>query len=90
MVQTLPVPVTLTQSNLEITAKPVFESYKFWQSQQTEGEPFDKLSTELRIIASNFEFGTSRHRQLRNKIMLGINDSTSRQRMLEEDNFTSS
>ena len=68
--------------------KPAFESYKFWQRQQAEGEPFDKWLTELRIIASNCEFGTSMDRQLRDKILFGTNDDTARQRMLEEDNLT--
>ena len=68
--------------------KPAFESYKFWQRQQAEGEPFDKWLTELRIIASNSEFGTSTDRQLRDKILFGTNDDTARQRMLEEDNLT--
>ena len=68
--------------------KPAFESYKFWQRQQAEGEPFDKWLTELRIIASNCEFGTSTDRQLRDKILFGTNDDTARQRMLEEDNLT--
>ena len=47
-----------------------------------------KWLTELRIIASNCEFGTSTDRQLRDKILFGINDDTARQRMLEEDNLT--
>ena len=68
--------------------KPAFESYKFWQRQQAEGEPFDKWLTELRIIASNCEFGTSTDRQLRDKILFGTNDDTARQRMLEVDNLT--
>ena len=67
--------------------KPAFESYKFWQRQQAEGEPFDKWLTELRTIASNCEFGTSTDRQLRDKILFGTNDDTTRQRMLE-DNLT--
>ena len=62
---------------------PVFESYKFWQCQQAEGEPFDKWLTELRVIAS-----TSTERQLRGKILFGTNDDTARQRMLEENNLT--
>ena len=52
-----------------------------------EGEPFDKWLTELRIIASNCEFGTSTYRQLRDKILFGTNDGTASQRMLE-DNLT--
>ena len=76
-------PVTWSSPNLEIT-----ESYKFWQRQQAEGEPFDKWLIELRIIASNCEFGTSTDRQLRDKILFGINDDTARQRMLEENNLT--
>ena len=59
--------------------KPAFESYKFWQRQQAEGEPFDKGLTELRIIASNCEFGTSTDRQLRAKILFSTNDDTARQ-----------
>ena len=68
--------------------KPAFENYKVWQRQQTEGEPFDKWLTELRIIVSNCEFGTSTDTQLRHKILFGTNDDTARQRMLEEDNLT--
>ena len=68
--------------------KPAFESYKFWQRQQAEGEPFDKWLTELRIIASNCEFGTSTDRLIRDKILFGTNDDAARQRMIEEDNPT--
>ena len=60
----------------------------FWQRQQAEGEPFDKWLTELRIIASICEFGTSTDRQLRDKILFGTHDDTAKQRMFEEENLT--
>ena len=76
IVKTLP--VTLSSPNLENyynpRRKPAFESYKFWQRQQAEGEPFDKWLTELRIISSNCEFGTSTDRLIRDKILFGTND----------------
>ena len=68
--------------------KSAFESYRFRPRQQAEGAPFDKWLTELRIIASNCEFGTFTDRRLRDKILFGTNDDTARQRMLEEDNLT--
>ena len=61
--------------------KPAFESYNFWRRQQVEGESFDKWLIELRIIPSNYEFGTSMDRQLRDKIWFGTNNYTARQRM---------
>ena len=68
--------------------RPAFESYKFWQRQQSEDEPFDKWLMELRIIGRNCEFGTTFDRQLRDKILFGVRDDVARQRMLEEEELT--
>ena len=51
--------------------RPAFESFKFWQRQQAEGEPFDKWLMELRVIGRNCEFGDTFNRQLRDKILFG-------------------
>ena len=68
--------------------RPAFESYKFWKRQQAIGEPFDKWLTELRILASNCDFGAAADRQLRDKILYVTSNDTARQRMLEEDDLT--
>ena len=54
----------------------------------TISEPFGKWPTELRILASNCDFGAAADRQLRDKILFGTSDNTVRQRMLEEDDLT--
>ena len=64
--------------------RPAFESYKFWKCQQAIGEPFDKWLTELRILASNCDFGAAADRQLRDKILFGTSDDTARQQMSED------
>ena len=56
--------------------RPAFESYKFWKRQQAIGEPIDKWLTELRILASNCDFGAAADRQLRDKILFGTSDDT--------------
>ena len=68
--------------------RPAFESFKFWQRQQAEGEPFDKWLMELRVIDRNCEFGDTFNRQLRDKILFGTRDDVARQRMLEEEDLT--
>ena len=68
--------------------RPAFESFKFWQRQQAEGEPFDKWLMELRVIGRNCEFGDTFNRQLRDKILFGTRDDVARQRMLEEEDLT--
>ena len=52
-------------------------------------ELFRKWFTELRIFESNCEFGTSTDRQLHDKILIGTNDGTAKQRILEEDDRAS-
>ena len=68
--------------------RPVFESFKFWQRQQAEGEPFDKWLMELRVIGKNCDFGDNFERQFRDKILFGVRDDVARQRMLEEEELT--
>ena len=68
--------------------RPAFESFKFWQRQQAEGEPFDKWLMELRVLGRNCEFGDTFNRQLRDKILFGTRDDVARQRMLEEEDLT--
>jgi len=65
--------------------RPMFESYKFWQRQQADGEPFDKWLMELRAIGRNCDFSDNCDRQLRDKIFFGIRDDFARQQLSEDD-----
>ncbi|XP_078495460.1 LOW QUALITY PROTEIN: uncharacterized protein LOC144750542 [Ciona intestinalis] len=54
----------------------IFETYKFWQRDQHEGEPFDKWVNDLRIILHGCEYGNHKDRHLRDKIVLDIHDKS--------------
>ena len=66
----------------------VFERYKFWCRDQQGEEPVDKWVKDLRTIANNCEFGDQESSLLRDKIVFGVRDDRTKERMLRDADLT--
>lgn len=66
----------------------VYESFKFWTRNQSEGEPFDEFLMDLKkkIKACNYE--DKEERMLRDRIVLGVYNKKLQKRLMEADNLT--
>ena len=61
----------------------VFERYRFWSKEHTEGEPIDKWVKDLKTISANCEYKDEED-QLRDKIVFAYKDNKVKERMLRE------
>ena len=65
----------------------VYERYRFWSRNQTEGEAVDKWVKDLKTIASNCEF-KDEDNMIRDKIVFGYRELKVKERMLRESTLT--
>ena len=68
----------------------VYERYKFWCRNQIGEEPVDKWVKELRTIAVNCEFGDQEDSLIRDKVVFGVRDDRTKERMLRETHIEES
>ena len=66
----------------------VYERYKFWCRNQSGDEAIDKWVKDLRTIAANCEFGDQENSLIRDKIVFGVRDNRTKERMLRESDLT--
>ena len=66
----------------------VFERYRFWGRNQSEGEPFDQWVTDLRTKAAKCDFQTHESDMIRDKILFGVYDTRIKERLLREVDLT--
>ncbi|GBN22426.1 Transposon Ty3-G Gag-Pol polyprotein [Araneus ventricosus] len=66
----------------------VFERYKFFSCKQREGQTFDNYLTQLKTLVTTCDFGDQQESSIRDRIVLGINDSSLQERMLREPSLT--
>ena len=60
------------------------ERYKFFTRHQRKDELFESYSTDLRVLASTCNFGELEDSLMRDMIIIGLNDSHLRERILRE------
>jgi len=65
----------------------VYQRYLFYKRFQGSGEPFNNFLTDLRKLASHCEFGTDEDNMIRDRIVMGINDQSSQEKLLREINL---
>lgn len=65
-----------------------FDRYKFFTRVQQEGESFDHFLTEVKMLASECNFGDLEESLLRDKIVSGILDLSIQERLLQQSNLT--
>lgn len=66
----------------------IYERYVFGCCKQDEGESIDSFVTRLREKAASCEYGVLRDELIRDKIVLGIANESTRRRLLREKNLT--
>ncbi|XP_068681210.1 uncharacterized protein [Montipora foliosa] len=59
-----------------------YERYQFFSRAQKSGETIDEYVTELRKLSETCEFGTLRNSLIKDRIVLGVNNCTTRERLL--------
>ncbi|GBO08000.1 hypothetical protein AVEN_257529-1 [Araneus ventricosus] len=62
----------------------VFQRYKFFSCKQREGQTFDNYLTQLKTLVITCDFGNQQESLIRDRIVLGINDSSLQERMPRE------
>lgn len=60
----------------------VYETFKFSNRIQQEGEKFGSFLTEIKKLNQTCEFGTMIDRMVRDRIVLGINDKVLQEKLL--------
>ena len=65
----------------------VYERYIFWSAHQGQNEQIDTYVTRLRHLAQSCEFGNMTDQFIRDRIVLGTNDSAARARMFREQDL---
>uniref|UniRef100_A0A6P7GMJ4 Uncharacterized protein LOC114344216 n=1 Tax=Diabrotica virgifera virgifera TaxID=50390 RepID=A0A6P7GMJ4_DIAVI len=70
------------QSNLSV------ESHKFNRREQEPGESFDSFLGDLRRLASGCDFGALKDRLVKDRIVIGIRDKKTKDRLLRETNLS--
>lgn len=66
----------------------IYERYKFNARIQVEGERFDEFITELYKLAENCEYGALKEELIRDRVIIGIKDKTTSERMLLKNDLT--
>ena len=62
----------------------VYERYRFWCRNQKGEESIDKWVKDLRTMSTNCEFGDQENSLIRDKIVFGVQDNRTKERMLRE------
>lgn len=66
----------------------VINTFHFNKRSQEDGESFDSFYTQIRKIAANCNFDTQLNRMLRDRIIVGIRDHRTQQKLLEVKELT--
>ena len=66
----------------------VFERFKFNSSFQSPNETVDSYINNLRYLASTCEFGALTDELIRDHLVIGVKDSSLKERLLREQNLT--
>ena len=66
----------------------IYEAYLFNQRVQEVGESFDSFLTALRKLAKTCNFGSVQDRMIRDRVVVGIKENSTRKKLLIETNFT--
>ena len=61
----------------------VYERYVFYQRKQDNGESFDSFLSELRKLVKTCDFNTVEDSTIRDRIVMGIRDDTTRRKLLQ-------
>lgn len=66
----------------------IYEAYLFNQRVQEIGESFDSFLTALRSLAKTCNFGSMQDRMIRDRVVVGIRDNSTRKKLLAENKLT--
>lgn len=66
----------------------VINSYNLNKRNQEDGESFDAFYTDIRKLAENCNFGEQKDRMIRDKIVIGVQDQRTQQKLLEVKDLT--
>ena len=66
----------------------IYEAYLFNQRVQEVGESFDSFPTAVSSLAKTCNFGTIQDRMIRDRVVVGIKDNTTRKKLLAESKLT--
>ena len=66
----------------------VDERYRFWKRDQEEDKTIDQWLIELRTQAAMCEFGPQEELMIRGKVVFGVRDERSKERLLREGEVT--
>ena len=72
------------ERHFEPTRNIIYERYKFNTCEQDQGETVAQYITKLRQLASTCEFGVLENDIIRDRLVLGTKDLSTRARMLRE------
>ena len=61
----------------------VYERYLFYKRKQENGETFDSFVAELRKLVKTCDFGAAEDSTVRDRIVMGIRDDTTRRKLLQ-------
>ena len=65
----------------------VYERYLFYNRKQKEGEQFEQFLTHIKKLAQNCEFGDLQDQMVRDRVVMGINDTVVQERLLRVENL---
>ena len=65
-----------------------YERYKFFSRAQESGESIDQYVTILRKLCETCEFGTSKNSLIKDRIVLGVSNTKTRERLLRVPDLT--
>ncbi|GBN11897.1 hypothetical protein AVEN_263865-1, partial [Araneus ventricosus] len=74
--------------NIAILIKTLCLKDKFFSCKQREGQTFDNYLTQLKTLVTTCDFGDQQESLIRDRMVLGINDSSLQERMLREPSLT--
>ena len=66
----------------------IYEAYLFNQRVQETGESFDSFLTALRSLAKTCNFGSMQDRMIRDRVVVGVRDKSTRKKLLAENKLT--
>ena len=65
-----------------------YQRYRFFSYNQNDGQSIDSYATELRTRADHCDFGDLKDSLIRDKIVIGIRDSKTQERLLRESDVS--
>ena len=65
-----------------------YQRYRFFSYNQNDGGSIDSYATKLRTIAGHCDFGDLKDSLIREKIVIGIRDSETQERLLRESDLS--